>query len=210
MPSVKRYPWSELSVGDSRTLPSVPSRTALYSSLRHFRDTCLALGYSNALMPRYALSWDVHSDGLGVTITRLPDGPLASGPGMRGRRRLEVDPAAVEQRSILAAFDAHLEAQEARQAAGLRREMTPLDLVTRARLHDALAGTDLAGTMADLDSSLVDTDNLAWTAPGRPTRRRATDDPSSPVPPRQPCPKADLPYDLALASRLARCIPSQA
>lgn len=210
MPQPIKYPWRDLAVGDSAVVQAVPTRQSLYTALRRFRESCRALGYTSERMPRFSLTWREAAGGEDVTITRIEDGPITSGPGMKGRRvNLATDPRAIEHRAILAAIDAHLDAQGVRQRAGLSREMFPLDLVTRAQQHDRAHGSELARVMAELDSPVSENPPSPESLGSRSRRRRKGDDVHTPIPHRADDP--DLPHDTYLASRLARsCTSSRA
>lgn len=121
----RKYPWGELAVGETRQVGDTWTRSAAQVSLHAFRTRCRSLGYTDALMPRYACSYDLEH-GI-VTITRLEDGPLREA-SMRSRDALR------ERAAQIAAYqqasnevDAWIGANVRRLARGEDRQMFPLD-----------------------------------------------------------------------------------
>lgn len=178
-----RFPWATLAVGASASL-AVSTRSSVYASLAHFRDTVRRMGWPEHAQPRFELDW--RQDG-SVTITRIEDGPLA-----RGRAA----PISLEQLGtgqLLMALDHHLMHKQPGQ-------LVPLDLLERARAHDKLYGTRVEAKMAASDFPDLDVPDEPVAPPVPQQRRRATDKPNTPIPPRAIDP--DGPANDYLAQRL--------
>lgn len=193
------YPWARLAVGQSERVERVPSPAAMRVSLHTFRRRLLHEGLSTKdAQPQFQVEHDTQAGA--ATVTRLPDGPVligapawTSAAGLAKRRKAQLrDNQREAAFAILSALDAHLEAK-----GNGRATMVPLDLVERAVEHDRLYGTRLAHQLAAADFPSAEPDQEG---PKLKQRRRATDKPNTPIPPRAVDP--DGPANDYLAQRL--------
>lgn len=176
MANIIRYPWASLAVGDRAIVHCPGTRQSVHNSLTHFREMCRRLGYTDACMPRFELTWGQDK----LLIDRVSDGPLRR--HQEAARVALVSAHDMERQAVVDAMDAWIHRNVIAMQRGESRRMFPLDLVERARAVDP----ELAQRMADMDTACLDD------YPGR----RATD--------RQAA-NPDLPKDEALCRRLAAC-----